>query len=90
MKNNDMSDSMGYAFGGAIKKSRKPWGPALSDHEPGKLFSTMVSEPDWGIAMESRIKNRKKKEKAKQDQLDRIEAKLDKLLGPQLINGVWR
>lgn len=24
------------------------------------------------------------------DQLDRIEEKLDKLLGPQLINGVWR
>lgn len=31
-----------------------------------------------------------RKKKERQEQLDRIEAKLDKLLGPQLINGVWR
>lgn len=35
--------------------------------------------------------DKKKKEKQDiQDQLNRIESKLDKLLGPQLINGVWR
>lgn len=35
-------------------------------------------------------KELKKSEKEIQEQLDRIEKKLDKLFGPQLINGVWR
>lgn len=77
-------DSMGYAFGGVIK-------PPSKDREP-LLFETFNSllRPDWGIAMEARIEKKKKEEKDKQGQLDRIEAKLDKLLSPQLINGVWR
>lgn len=44
-------------------------------------FDKMVQKP---VLVERKAKNEIK------DQLDRIEEKLDKLLGPQLINGVWR
>jgi protein tyrosine phosphatase (PTP) superfamily phosphohydrolase (DUF442 family) len=53
---------------------------------PFTEYLNSVSRPGYGFLINTRIE----KENTKQDQLDRIEAKLDKLLGPKLINGVWR